>query len=120
MSSKYEGFPAIVYSRLWLSQIFGKLKREFPDLQIKIALFMIDMPPASLIKIDQGNFEIEILESVKVPEDLDGIDCDGYLALSYEVFTGGFKRIMQGIEENKVKIKNQNVLLILAKLLRVF
>ncbi len=120
MSSKYEGFPAVIYSRLWLLQIFGKLKSEFPNLQIKIALFMTDWPPATLIKLDDGNFEIEILETVTDSKDLDDVECDAYLALSYEVLARGFKSIMKGIEEKRVKIKSLGVLPVLGRILRVF
>ena len=120
MSSKYEGFPAVIYSRLWLLQIFGKLKSEFPDLQIKIALFMTDWPPATLIKIYDGNFEIEILENVTDSKDLDDVECDAYLALSYEVFTKGLVSIMKEIEEKRVKVKNLGVLPVLGRILRVF
>ncbi|NVM28930.1 MAG: hypothetical protein HWN65_08800 [Candidatus Helarchaeota archaeon] len=120
MSAKYEGFSAIVYSRLWLLQIFGKIRNEFPDLKFKVVLFMTDFPPATLIKIDQGDFEIEILERVKESKDLDEIECDAYLVSSFEVLSRGFKSIMDGIAEKRVKIKNLNALPILGKLLRVF
>ncbi len=120
MNKKVEGLPAIIYSRLWLLQVFGKLKSEFPDLQIRIVLFVTDFPPATLIKIDKGDFEIEILEDIKDSNDLDGVECDAYFASTFEVLLGGMKSVMEGIADKRVKIKNLNALPILAKLTRVF
>ena len=119
MCSKYEGFPAIAYSGLWFLQIFGKLRRQFPDLKTKIVFFVTDAPPATLIKIDKGNFEIELLEDIKNTEDLDNVECDAYLALSTDDILGGIDGLMQGIAEKRIKLKNPEALGILEKILAV-
>ncbi|NVM55270.1 MAG: hypothetical protein HWN66_16305 [Candidatus Helarchaeota archaeon] len=120
MCAKYEGFSAIVYSRLWLLQIFGKLRSEFPDLQIRLVIFATDFPPATLIKLDKGAFELEILDDIKDAKDLDKVECDAYLASSFEVLSRGVKSLLKGITEKRVKIKNLNALPILGKIMRVF
>ena len=116
MCPMLEGIPAYIYSVLWTHRIFGKLKKMFPDLQIKMILLLTDFPPATVIKINKGDFEIESLEDVKVPEDLDNIECDAYLALPTEVFYGGAEGIKKGIDDKKVKIKNYEMLSILGKI----
>ena len=119
MCQDIEGIPAYVYSVLWLNKMYGRLRRNFSDLHVKIALYFTDFPPAFLIKIDKGDFEIEILENVKDTKDLDGVECDGYIAAPIQVFYGGASSIMEGIKNNVVHIKNQNILLLLGQLLEV-
>ncbi|MFX1452397.1 MAG: hypothetical protein ACFFCM_16275 [Promethearchaeota archaeon] len=119
MSSKYEGFPAIAYAGLWFLKTFGKLRREFPDLKINIVFFVTDTPPATMIKIDKGDFEIEILDFVKNVEDLDNVECDAYLALSTNDILGGIESIMDGVAAKRIKMKNPNALGILGKILSV-
>ena len=120
MSSMYEGFPAIVYAGLWSLRIFGKLKREFPDLRLNMIFFVTDAPPATLIKIDKGDFEIELLEDIKDPEEVENIDCDAYLVLSTDVLVKGIGGIMEGIQNNTVKIKNPDALQFLGRVLGGF
>ncbi len=117
MSSKYEGFPAIAYAGLWFLKTFGKLRRQFPDLKIDIVFFVTDVPPATLIKIDKGDFEVEILEDLKDVKDLDNIECDAYLALSTDDLAGGIDSIMDGVAQKRIKMKNPNALGILGKIL---
>ncbi|NVM04733.1 MAG: hypothetical protein HWN67_20605 [Candidatus Helarchaeota archaeon] len=119
MSSKYEGFPAVAYSGLWLLKTFGKLRRQFPDLKIDIVFFVTDAPPATLIKIDKGDFEIELLENVKDVKDLDNVECDAYLALSTDDILGGINSIIDGVAEKRIKMKNPSALGILGKILSV-
>jgi hypothetical protein len=116
MCPLYEGLPAVIYSGLWSLKIFKKLEKVFPNLPIKIIFLLTDSPPAFMVKIDKGNFEIEMLEAVKDSKDLDDIECDGYLALPTEILYKGPAGIRDGIAEKKVKINNYELLTILAKL----
>ncbi|MFX1239324.1 MAG: hypothetical protein ACFFAH_07845 [Promethearchaeota archaeon] len=116
MCPLYEGFPAIIYSGLWSLRIFRRLRKVFPNLPIKIVILLTDSPPAFMVKIDEENFEIELLEDVKIPKDLDDIECNGYLALSTETLYKGAAGIRDGIAEKKVKINTYEILTILAKL----
>ncbi|MFX0189028.1 MAG: hypothetical protein ACFE8A_14985 [Candidatus Hodarchaeota archaeon] len=116
MCPMYEGFPAVIYSGLWILRTFRRLEKVFPNLPITIVVLLTDSPPAFIVRIDKGNFEIEMLEAVKKPKDLDDIECDGYLALPTEILYKGPEGIRDGIAEKKVKIKNYEILTILAKL----
>lgn len=115
MCPLYEGLPAVIYSGLWVLKIFRKLEKSFPN-SIKMAILLTDSPPAFLIKIDKGDFDIEILENVKDSNELDNIECDTYLALPTEILYKGAGGIRDGIANNKVKIKNLDAITILAKL----
>ena len=115
MCPLYEGFPAVIYSGLWVLKIFRKLEKSFPN-SIKMAILLTDSPPAFLIKIDKGDFDIEILDYIKESNDLDTIECDTYLALPTEILYKGADGIREGIETKEVKIKNLDAITILAKL----
>ena len=115
MCPQYEGFPAIVYSGLWTLKVYRKLGKSFPK-PIKVIFFLTDTPPAFFVKIENGDFEIEILNELNDPQDLDGIECDGYIALPTEILYEGVEGIRKGIEEGNVKLKNFETLAILGKL----
>ncbi|MFW9781580.1 MAG: hypothetical protein ACFFFB_04765, partial [Candidatus Heimdallarchaeota archaeon] len=63
MCAKFRGIPALIYSGLWRRQIFGKLEKDFPE-HTKFIVYITDQPPAVLINIDNGNFEMEKLEEI--------------------------------------------------------
>ena len=105
MCAKFRGIPALIYSGLWRRQIFGKLKKDFPQ-KTKLAIFITDQPPAVLITIDKDNFEMEKLEEITEINDLDNLECDGYYAAPQSYLYGGVPALMKGVGEGKVKIKN--------------
>ena len=109
MCAKFKGIPALIYSGLWRRQIFGKLKIDFPQ-KTKLAVYITDQPPAVLITIDNDTFEMEKLEKVKELNDLDNIECDGYLAAPQSYLFGGPAALKNGIEEGKVKMNNEAVI----------
>lgn len=109
MCAKFRGIPAIIYSGLWRRQIFGRLKKDFPK-KTKLVVFITDQPPAVLINIDNGNFEMEKLENLKELNDLDKIDCDGYFASPQSHLFGGFSALKKGVDEGKVKMKNEAII----------
>ncbi|MFX0081838.1 MAG: hypothetical protein ACFE94_08805 [Candidatus Hodarchaeota archaeon] len=109
MCAKFRGIPALIYSGLWRRQIFGKLKNDFPE-RIEFVVFIKDQPPAVLIKIDNGNFEMEKLEGVKEISELEKMECDGYFAASQKYVFGGPIALQKGIEEGKVKMKNEAII----------
>jgi len=115
MCPLYEGLPAVIYSGLWVLKIFRKLEKSFPN-TLKMVILLTDSPPAFIIKINKGDFDIEILENVRNPDDLDKIDCDTYLALPTEILYKGAKGISEGIANKEVKIKNFDAITILAKI----
>ena len=117
MSPLLEGIPAVFYSGLYVLQVYGKLEQTFPDKRINIIVFITDFPPATRIKIDGGQFEIIPLEEIKDPQELENLECDGYVAAPLEILYGGVGAIMKGIKDKKVKIKNMKVLLSLATIL---
>ena len=115
MSPLYEGLPAIVYSGLWVLKIFRKLEKIFPKVT-KMVILLTDSPPAFLVKIDNGDFDIKILENIKKVNDLENVDCDTYLALPTEILYKGAAGIRDGIASKEVKVKNLDAITILAKL----
>jgi len=109
MCAKFRGIPALIYSGLWRRQIFGKLNKDFPE-QTKFVVYITDQPPAVLIEIENGNFEMEKLEEVKEISELENIDCDGYFAAPQGYVFGGLNALMKGVEEGKVKMKNESII----------
>ena len=109
MCAKFRGIPALIYSGLWRRQIFGKLKKDFPQ-KTKLAVFITDQPPAVLITIDKDNFEMEKLEEITEINDLDNLECDGYYAAPQSYLYGGVPALMKGVGEGKVKIKNESAI----------
>ena len=109
MCAKFRGIPALIYSGLWRRQIFGRLKKDFPN-KTKLVVYITDQLPAVLINIDNGNFEMEKLENVKELNDLDNIECDGYFASSQSYLFGGFTKLKKAVDEGKVKMKNEAII----------
>lgn len=117
MCPMFEGFPAIIYTGLWSLRVFRKLENLFPNSPFNIVFLLTDFPPATMLKIDKGNFEIKILEDVKDTKELDNLECDMYLASPLELLFKGINGIKDGIADNKIKIKNMEILTILAKIM---
>jgi hypothetical protein len=109
MCAKFRGIPALIYSGLWRRQIFGKLEKDFPE-QTKFAVYITDQPPAVLIKINNGNFEMEKLEEVKEIWEIENIACDGYFVAPQSYVFGGPAALQKGIKEGKVKMKNEAII----------
>ena len=119
MSPLFEGFPAIIYSALWILRTFRRLEKVFSNLPIKIVVLLTDSPPAFMVRIDKQNFEIQLLEDIEDPKDLDNIECDEYMYISTEMLYKGLAGIRDAIAENKAKLSNFRILTVLAKLLGV-
>ena len=109
MCAKFKGIPALIYSGLWRRQIFGKLKKDFPQ-KTKLAVYITDQPPAVLISIDKDNFEMEKLEEITDINELDNLECDGYFAAPQSYLYGGAPALMKGVSEGKVKMKNESAI----------
>lgn len=109
MCAKFKGIPALIYSGLWRRQIFGKLKNDFPQ-KTKLAVYITDQPPAVLITIDKDNFEMEKLGEISDINELDSIECDGYFAAPQSYLYGGAPALMKGVDEGKVKMKNESAI----------
>ena len=109
MCAKFRGIPALIYSGLWRRQIFGKLDKDFPE-DIKFVVYITDQPPAVLITISNGNFEMEKLEDIKEISNLENMDCNGYFAAPQSYVFGGLTALQNGVEEGKVKMKNESII----------
>lgn len=109
MCAKFRGIPALIYSGLWRRQIFGKLGKDFPE-HTKFIVYITDQPPAVLINIDNGNFEMEKLEEINDIAELDNFNCDGYFAAPQKYVYGGIPKLQKGVEEGKVKMKKEAVI----------
>lgn len=108
MCAKFRGIPALVYSWLWRRQIFNKLEKDFPK-EIKLALYITDQSPAVLITIEKNFFNMQNLEGLKDINEIERIECDSYFAAPQGYLYGGIPVLMKGIEEGKVKMKNESV-----------
>ena len=75
MSPLFEGIPAIIYAVLLIQRTFRRLDKVFPNLPLKVVVLLTDSPPAFLVSVDKQNFEIEFLEDIKDPKDLDKVEC---------------------------------------------
>ena len=117
MCAKFRGIPALIYSGLWRRQIFGRLRQDFPK-QTKFIVYITDQPPAVLINIDNGIFEMEKLENIKEIAELENFDCDGYFAAPQKYVYGGIPTLQKGVEKGVVKMKNESI--IFSVLLRMF
>ncbi|MCK4285010.1 MAG: hypothetical protein KAX18_02355 [Candidatus Lokiarchaeota archaeon] len=109
MCAKFKGIPALIYSGLWRRQIFGKLKKDFPQ-KTKLAVYITDQPPAVLITINKDTFEMEKLEEISDINELDNLECDGYFAAPQRYLYGGAPALMKGLGEGKVKMKNESAI----------
>lgn len=109
MCAKFRGISALIYSGLWRRQIFGKLKEDFQE-KTKLVLFITDQPPAVLITIDKDSFEMVKLEEINDISELDNIECDGYFAAPQSYLYGGAPALMKGVDEGKVKMKNESAI----------
>jgi len=115
MSEKLTNFPAIIYSGFWTLKTLGKLKKEFRNQRFDLLILITDEPPAFIVHIENGDFNIKVLDNVKSFEDVEKYSCDGYLSLSSDIFLGGIGAILEGISNGKVKMKNDDILIMLAK-----
>ena len=105
MVKKLTTFPAIIYSGLWLLKTLGILRRDYNNEDVKIIVLLIDVPPAFMVRIQNGDFQIEILEDVIYIKDLEEINSDGYISLPSSVFLGGVEGVLEGIKNGTVLIK---------------
>ncbi|MFX1455832.1 MAG: hypothetical protein ACFFDB_10710, partial [Promethearchaeota archaeon] len=85
-----------------------KLENDFPQ-KIKLALYITDQPPAVLITIDKNFFEMQKLEDLHDISEIEQIECDSYFAAPQGYLYGGIPVLMKGIEEGKVKMKNESI-----------
>ena len=109
MCAKFRGIPALIYSGLWRRQIFGRLKKDFPN-KTKLLVYITDQPPAVSINIENGKFEMEKLENIRELNDLDNIECDGYFAAPQGYLYGGLSTLKKGMDEGKVQMKNEGII----------
>ncbi len=109
MCAKFKGIPALIYSALWRRQIFGRLKKDFPQ-KIKLVVYITDQSPAVLITIENETFQMEKLEDIKDFDELDNLECDGYFAAPQNYLYGGVPALMKGVGEGKVKMKNESAI----------
>ena len=116
MCSLREGIPADIYAQLWTLQIYRKLGKLFKNKPIKMIFLLTDFPPAFVVKLEKGNFEVKMLENVKDVKDLDDIECDAYLASPTEIFLKGLNEIKDAIAQKQAKIKNYEILTFLEKI----
>jgi len=107
--AKFRGIPALIYSGLWRRQIFGKLKRDFQE-NTTFIVYITDQPPAVLVKIENGTFEMEKLEDIKEIKDIENLECDSYFAAPQSYIFGGAPALKKGLDEGKVKMKNESII----------
>ena len=115
MAEKLSNFPAIIYSGLWLLKTIGLLKKDFGTLDLQFLVLITDVPPAFMVRITKGDFQVEILDDVRNVEELNEIECDGYISLPSNVFLGGVKGIVEGLANKTVIVSSNEILNFLGK-----
>ena len=53
---------------------------------------------------------MEKLEEIQDINELDNIECDGYFAAPQSYLYGGVPALMKGVDEGKVKMKNESAI----------
>ncbi|MBY9003532.1 MAG: hypothetical protein KGD73_06145 [Candidatus Lokiarchaeota archaeon] len=107
MTRGLSNFPAILYSGLWALKTLGLLKRDFSNENVRIIILITDEPPAFMLHIANGDFQVEILEDIVTVDDLNSVESDGYISLPSQIFLGGVEGVLEGIRNKLVTIKGE-------------
>lgn len=112
--TKLQDIPALIYTMLYTQKRDGRLRKATENKKLTILFDFPDFPPAALLKIQNGDYEVMAVDN---PE---GISADAKIRGNFEDIIelssgleGGFKAIFSG----KVKIKGAFKALQLLKIL---
>ncbi|MBN2155776.1 MAG: SCP2 sterol-binding domain-containing protein [Candidatus Lokiarchaeota archaeon] len=109
-----EDIPALIYTMLYTHNKDGRLRKATEHKKLSILFDFPDFPPAALLKIQNGNYEVL---SVENPE---GISADAIIKGNFEdivELSGGFGRGISLLLTGKVKIKGLLKAITLLKIL---
>ena len=112
--SKLSDVPALIYTMLYTQKKDGRLRKATENKKLDILFDFPDFPPAALLKINNGDYEVLSVDNTE------GIKADGIIRGKFEDIVelasgmnGGLKQILTG----KVKIKGVFKALQLLKIL---
>ena len=75
----------------------------------RLTILLIEDDPF-LLSMYSSKFEMEKLEEIKDISDLENIECDSYFAAPQRYIYGGFEALKKGLDEGKVKMKNETII----------
>ena len=100
--TKLEDVPALIYIMLYAQEKDGRLRKASIDKKLSVLFDFPDFPPAALLKIANGKYEVLSVDNTE------GITADAVIKGKFEDIVelasgigGGIKQILSG----KVKIK---------------
>ena len=100
--TKLEDLPALIYIMLYTRKKDGRLSKAAANKKLNVLFDFPDFPPAALLKIKNGDYEVMAVNNVE------GISADTIIRGNFEDIielsaglSGGIKQILTG----KIKIK---------------
>lgn len=112
--TKLQDLPALIYTMLYLQKKDGRLRKATENKKLDILFDFPDFPPAALLRIDNGSYEVLALENSV------GISADAVIKGNFEdvvELSGGINKALKLIFTGKVKIKGPLKALQLLKIL---
>lgn len=112
--TKLQDIPALIYIMLYTLKKDGRLRRASENKKLNILFDFPDFPPAALLKIDNGDYEVMAVDNVE------GISADAVIRGNFEdivELSGGFGLGVKLFLLGKVKIKRPLKALQLLKIL---
>ena len=112
--TKLENFPALVYMMLYTQKRDGRLRKATENKKLKILFDFPDFPPAALLKIENGDYEVMAVDNTE------GISADAVIKGNFEdivELTSGMGAGIKLLLTGKVKIKGPFKALQLLKIL---
>lgn len=100
--TKLEDVPALVYTMLYSRKRDGRLRKATENKKLSVLFDFPDFPPAALLKINNGDYEVMAVDNVE------GITADAVIRGNFEdavSLTGGMGLAIKLVLTGKVKIK---------------
>ncbi len=112
MSTLHEEFAALLYAGLWPLTLDGRFQEASRGQRFSILFYFHDWPPAVLLKIDGGKFQLETCDPMTTVADgrVEGNFADVVTAL--DSLGSAFKLLLS----RKIKLVHKGVLIKLAKI----
>ena len=100
--TKFQDIPAFIYTMLYTRKKDGRLRKATEKKKFSILFNFPDFPPAALLKINNGDYNVLAVDNVE------GISADTVIKGKFKDFielSGGFSIAVKLALSGKVKIK---------------
>jgi hypothetical protein len=100
--AKLEDIPALIYIMLYTRKKDGRFRKATENKRLDILFDFCDFPPAALLRINNGEYEVMAVDNVE------GISADAIIRGKFEdivELSGGFHKAIKLVLTGKVKIK---------------